>query len=164
MFSPFFNTILTFKVQNPVECSVVDRVHLTGEHSICHRRVRTFHGRIVRVATLTRRGSATTTVTRDRQYWKQNKTKQKKDNFSHLSVKSKFALVVVLLYYALWLVDKNGHNLIQRMQWKNSKPIVTRSNSFSCAWRRFFVFASGSDWFIALFSFVVIDQRDWFWS
>ena len=44
------------------------------------------------------------------------------------------------------------------------KPIVTCSYVFSRAWRRIYVFASSSDWFIGLSASVVIGQNDYFWS
>ena len=42
------------------------------------------------------------------------------------------------------------------------KPIMPRSDAFSRAWRRLHLFASNSDWFIVLFTFVVIGQSDYF--
>ena len=42
------------------------------------------------------------------------------------------------------------------------KPIVIWSHAFSRAWRRLDVFASSSDWFLVLFSSVVIGQSDYF--
>ena len=38
----------------------------------------------------------------------------------------------------------------------------TCSHAFSRAWRRLHVFATSSDWFNALFSFVLIDQSNYF--
>ena len=42
------------------------------------------------------------------------------------------------------------------------KPIVTYSHAFSRAWRQLHVFASSSDWFIGLFTTVVIGQGNYF--
>ena len=49
-------------------------------------------------------------------------------------------------------------------QWEAKlKPIVPRSHAFSArAWRRWHVFASRSDWFIVLFTSVVISQSNYF--
>lgn len=48
-------------------------------------------------------------------------------------------------------------------QWKSRpKPIVTCSYAFSRAWRRVYVFASNSDWPIALFLSVVKGQSNCF--
>ena len=46
-------------------------------------------------------------------------------------------------------------------QWK-AKTIVSWSYAFSRAWHRLHVFASNSDWFIALFQSVVIGQDNIF--
>ena len=49
--------------------------------------------------------------------------------------------------------------LCQPMRSK-SKPIVCWSHAFSRAWRYLHAFASSSDWFIALFTSVVIGQSN----
>ena len=47
-------------------------------------------------------------------------------------------------------------------QWESKlKPILTWSDAFSRAWRRLHVFASNSDWSIALFTCVVIGRSNY---
>ena len=47
------------------------------------------------------------------------------------------------------------------IQWE-TKPIVFSPHAFSRAWRQLHVFASNSDWFIALFMSVVISPNNYF--
>ena len=42
------------------------------------------------------------------------------------------------------------------------KPIATCLHAFSCAWLQLHVLASSSDWFIGLFTTVVIGQSNYF--
>ena len=50
---------------------------------------------------------------------------------------------------------KNSRHLLNQSDAK-PKPIATWSHAFSRAWRRLRVFAASSQWFIVLFSSVVI--------
>ena len=52
---------------------------------------------------------------------------------------------------------KNATHFLSQSEAK-PEPTVTCSHAFSRAWRRFHVFASSSDWFIVLFTSVVIGQ------
>ena len=57
--------------------------------------------------------------------------------------------------------SKNSRHILNQSDAK-LKPIVSLSNAFSRAWRGLHVSASCSDWFLVLFSSVVIGQRDYF--
>ena len=71
-----------------------------------------------------------------------------------------FALALVLLYCALWLVGK-VHSRRFLNQWEaKPKPMVTLSHAFSRAWRRLHVFSSNSNWFILLCAFVCCDWEE----
>ena len=80
-------------------------------------------------------------------------------------------------YHPRWLALRTGGEELQHFAWtighedisqtkkQIQKPIVTCSHTFSRAWHRLHViFASSSDWFIALFPSVVIGRSDyWYW-
>ena len=57
--------------------------------------------------------------------------------------------------------SKNSRHFLNQSDAK-LKPIVTWSHAFSRAWSRLRVFASSSDWFLVLFSCVLIGQSDHF--
>ena len=59
-----------------------------------------------------------------------------------------------------WL--KNLGPLPRPIREEKPKPIVTYSHAFSRAWHGRHVFASSSDWFIGLFTTVVIGQSNYF--
>ena len=71
-----------------------------------------------------------------------------------MSVESNFVIALVLLYCALCLVNKTRATF-------STNEKQNRSHAFSRAWRRLHVFASNSDWFIALFTSVVIGQSNY---
>ena len=86
-----------------------------------------------------------------------------------LSIRAVFNLVqfevysrsLVLRCCALWLVCKTrAIFLTGDMQ----KPILSCSRAFSRAWGPLHVFASSSDWFLALFASVVVGHSNYFGS
>ena len=71
-----------------------------------------------------------------------------------LSVESNSAIALVLHCYALLLVKKLSRHFLDQSEVK-PKPIVIYSHGRH-------VFASSSDWFIGLFTTVVIGQSNYF--
>ena len=57
--------------------------------------------------------------------------------------------------------QENTCNLLNQSAAK-PKPIMPCSHAFSLTWHRLHIFASISDWFIALFASVVIGQSNYF--
>ena len=80
-----------------------------------------------------------------------------------MSAESNSAIALVLHYYALRLVKKisRHQNFLDQSEVK-PKPIVIYLHAFSRAWHGRHVFASSSDWFIGLFTTVVIGQSNYF--
>ena len=70
-------------------------------------------------------------------------------------------IALVLLYYAVWLVQKNSRHLLD--QWDAKlKRIVTCWLGFSRAWRGLPVFTLSFHWLLLKLSFVLIGCWDYF--
>ena len=79
-----------------------------------------------------------------------------------LSVESNWSFALIWFYISIpcdWFVKTRATFSTNK---KQTKPIVVCSHTFSRAW--LYVFAWSSDWFITLFTFVLIGQSNYFGS
>ena len=72
-----------------------------------------------------------------------------------------YAFALVLLYFALWLVEKIAR-LVFSQEKQDPNPISSCTRAFSRAWRWLRIITSNSDWFTELSSSVVIGHSNCF--
>lgn len=85
----FTHLTTAFEVKDLIECGVVNRVHLAGEHNVRQRAVSTIYCRHVGTATWVRWSQSTATVTRDRRnYCGEGKGNQRSEDKLHVDLAS----------------------------------------------------------------------------